>query len=222
MMLSGCSIGKAANTGDRRKGLFSWVLLMGIALLAAMGPADPALSANEPFSLAGRFLIASEEMRDPNFARTVIYMVNHDAGGAFGLIVNLPLGSVSGPKLAERLELEGEVSLDNIPAGFGGPVEPQALFVLHSDDALTDNSVPAGNGLALTFGPEVLRGPLTGQASPERFSLFLGYSGWGPGQLEREITEGSWIDTPADPTLIFDPDNGTKWHRARGQYSIPL
>jgi putative transcriptional regulator len=103
----------------------------------------------------------------------------------------------------------------------GGPVESARGFVLHTADYASDGTLPAGNGLALTIAPEILRF-LGKSEGPRLFLVAFGYAGWGPGQLERELERGSWIAATADEPLIFDAEYGTKWERAKARQLFRL
>ncbi|HEU4385239.1 MAG TPA: YqgE/AlgH family protein [Anaeromyxobacteraceae bacterium] len=172
-------------------------------------------------SLAGRLLVARPEMNDPRFSRTVVYMVRHDEDGALGLIVNRPFQEVSIGDLLDRLGLDRQGVAGSLRMHYGGPVEPGRVFVLHTADWKGEGTEVIGDGIALTSPPGVLRAIGTG-AGPRRALLFLSYSGWGPGQLEREIRAGGWVTVPADAALVFDDDAGTKWQRAMARREIDL
>jgi putative transcriptional regulator len=101
----------------------------------------------------------------------------------------------------------------------GGPVEEGRGFVLHSDDYLRDDTLKVEGGFALTATIEILKAMARGEG-PARSVLALGYSGWGPGQLEREITENGWLNVPADQSLVFDGELDTKWERALAKLRV--
>lgn len=177
--------------------------------------------AAEPAYLEGRLLIATPEMPDGGFAETVIYMVQHDARGALGLIVNQPVGRVPLSALFERLGLDGEELSGDALAYRGGPVEPGVVFILHSDDYESAETTALGQGLALTTHPKLLADSAAGQG-PAKSLFILGYAGWGPGQLEFELERGGWISAPYDEALVFDKADDAKWEAAIALYSIEL
>lgn len=192
-------------------------LVVGTALaLAAAGPGvlrSRAALPGEPASLAGRLLVATEDLRDPRFDHTVVYMVRHDPTGAMGLVVNRPLGQVP---LARLLELFGRSDPDvagEARVFYGGPVEGARAFVLHTTDWTSPATLVVAGGVALTAHPAVLEAIAHGRG-PRRSLFALGYAGWAPGQLEGEIRRGSWISVPADEALVFDDDADAKWRRA--------
>src|SRR5574341_1331823 len=172
-------------------------------------------------SLAGQLLVATSELKDLRFVRTVIYMVHHDAGGAMGLVVNRPLGNAPLAALLEGLGLEGNGAQGGIRLHYGGPVEPRRGFVLHTTDYASGSTRVVKDGIALTVGTEIFRA--LGAGTGPRLSLVaLGYAGWAPGQLEGEIAAGAWIVVPADEALVFDHDYEKKWNRAMARRTIQL
>ncbi len=171
--------------------------------------------------LAGQFLVATTELRDPRFVRTVVYMVRHDASGAMGLIVNRPMGEVPLGPFLERLGMDSKGISGDIRVHFGGPVEPARGFVLHTTDYSSESTQVISEGIAITLQPDILRAIGSG-AGPRRSLLAMGYSGWAPGQLEGEIKRGSWVIVPADEALVFDENYEKKWERAMARRTIQL
>ncbi|WP_420564119.1 YqgE/AlgH family protein [Thalassobaculum sp.] len=171
--------------------------------------------------LTGQLLIAMPSMRDPRFTRTVIYMCVHNDQGAMGLVINRLVGSIKFSDLLEELELKSPpVGSARYPTiHFGGPVETGRGFVLHSDDYLRDDSMPLEDGLALTATVDILRDIALG-SGPNKAMLALGYAGWGPGQLDGELQENSWLSVEADPELLFDAALDDKWEKALAKIGI--
>jgi putative transcriptional regulator len=189
--------------------------LLGAALPAA-GPLVPRAAAREGSSLAGQLLVATESLRDPRFARSVIYVVRHDAQGAMGLIVNRPVQDLPLADLLRAFGRDATGITGSVRAHFGGPVELRLGFVLHTAEYATPFTEPVAAGVAMTPQdgvPELLDAVAHG-AGPRKALFALGYSGWAPGQLERELEQGSWITVPADEALLFDEDHARKWERA--------
>ena len=171
--------------------------------------------------LAGQLLVATSELKDPRFGRTVIYMVHHDTGGAMGLVVNRPIGDTSLTELLEGLGMEGNGAQGGIRLHYGGPVEPRRGFVLHTTEYASESTRVVKDGIALTVGTEILRA--IGAGTGPRLSLIaLGYAGWAPGQLEGEIAAGSWVVVQSDEALVFDQDYEKKWERAMARRTIQL
>ena len=192
-------------------------LVLGIYLIAQSAAAEE----RHPGSLAGRILIAAADMVDPNFSGSLVYMVEHDETGAFGLVINRFLGSVKAVRLLEDLGADGGDAEGEIPVHQGGPVEPGAGFVLHSRDFKLADSILLEGDIAFTTNPEILRAIARGQG-PSRYIFALGYAGWGPGQLESEIARGSWHDIASDRDLLFGEDDKGKWQRALERRQIEL
>ena len=197
------------------------VVLSTLALLAGVIPGRPADPAPRIRSLAGELLVASPEMRDPRFARTVIYMVSHDAGGAQGFVVNRPLGEILLGKLLEQMRLDGSSASGTIRLHGGGPVESLRIFALHTSDYTSTHSAVVKDGVSVTSDPTILLAVAAGKG-PRRLRIVLGYAGWAPGQLEAEMEAGAWIRAAADESLIFDEDHDKKWDRAQARQKIDL
>ncbi len=182
---------------------------------------DGAKGEAAPGSFAGRYLVALPEMTDPRFSETVIYLVEHDANGAFGLIVNRTMGEVALADLLDRLGIDPGKAEGSLRIYYGGPVEPGLGFVIHSRMYRTKGTRPLGDHLALSPGVPVLRDLAAGRGPRHRLIAF-GYAGWGPGQLEAEIARGGWAVIEGDPGLIFGRDDARKWQRALDLFGIDL
>jgi putative transcriptional regulator len=182
-------------------------------------PGPPALA--QPAGLAGQFLVATERLRDPRFVRTVVYMVRHTPAGAMGLIVNRPIAQVPLADLLKSLGVADKGITGKIRVYFGGPVDPERGFVLHTTDYVTAGTQPVRDRIALTMQPEILRAIGMG-AGPRRSLFALGYAGWAAGQLEREMKAGAWVIVPADEGLLFDEHSEDKWERAMTRRMINL
>lgn len=163
--------------------------------------------------LAGHLLIAMPQMRDPRFARTVVYLCAHNADGAMGIVVNRLFDGLSFSDLMEQLDIPTRAECDQIRVHFGGPVEGGRGFVLHSDDYLHETSINVAPGVALTATVDVLKAIADG-GGPSRALLALGYAGWSAGQLDSEILDNAWLHAPADDSLLFGTDLDGKWQAA--------
>lgn len=164
-------------------------------------------------SVEGQFLVAVPHMEDPRFQHSVIYMCSHDGDGAIGLIVNKLIEHMPFADLLRQLNVAGHWNDQQIRVHFGGPVEPGRGFVLHSPEYAVEGTKKVGGGMALTGTTEILRDMALGQG-PQQSLLALGYAGWGPKQLDREIQQNGWLVVGADQPLLFDPDLDGKWQRA--------
>jgi putative transcriptional regulator len=179
---------------------------VGDASTVTLGPAGATTT-------AGQFLVALEDLRDPRFFHTVIYMIRHDADGAMGLVVNRPLGEIPAADVLARFGLEDEQARGTIRLHYGGPVEPGRGFVLHTADHMAAGSEVVAGDVAFTGSPEMLKLIARG-AGPRRSLVILGYAGWAPGQLEGEIQRGSWATVPSDASLLFSDEPERTWERA--------
>lgn len=167
-----------------------------------------------PQSFAGQLLIAMPNLADPNFWQAVVLLgVHSDDEGAFGLIINRTLDI----DLREVLqELGEEVAPGDFPAVFGGgPVQPSHGFVLfeRGQHQVADDEICISDSIVVSGSTETLA-RLTQEVSDTRYFLLLGYAGWYPGQLEREIEENSWVVAPLDTSIIFDVPPEDRWASA--------
>jgi len=157
--------------------------------------------------LTNQFLIAMPGMADDTFARTVVYLCEHNEKGALGLVINKPI-DIKLKNLFEKVELAlDREELAEQPVYFGGPVQTERGFVLH--EKLGEHHMPYNStlsvpgGLAMTTSKDVLEALAEG-TGPARVLVTLGYSGWQAGQLEDELGRNGWLTVDADPKVIFD------------------
>ena len=168
----------------------------------------------DPSQLEGKLLIAMPGMGDPRFDRSVIFMCAHSADGALGLIVNKPTPELSFSNLLKQLEINLPGMSRDVQVHFGGPVERTRGFVLHSGDFVSDAStIQVSEGFGMTATLDIMEA-LAGNEGPRDALLALGYSGWGPGQLEAEILQNGWLTCDATRALVFEEDDDTKWTAA--------
>ena len=195
-------------------------LLLALTVVAT-ATADERAPATGRRPLAGRLLVATEALRDPRFARTVIYMVRHTEDGALGLVVNIPIGDAPFERALEPFGLEAPPGSGKVRVYYGGPVESQRGFVLHTPDWKGDGTLVINTHFALSEDPKVLQAMARG-GGPRRALFCLGYAGWAPGQLDAELGRGSWGIAPADEKLVFDEDPKTKWIEATARRLLDL
>lgn len=176
---------------------------------------------------AGQLLIAAETIQDPRFYHSVILLVRHDQDGAFGVMINRPLAERPIADILADSNGAGRKTAGDDPNGkpadaaiegvirvlFGGPVEPQYGFVVHSTDYQRAATVAVADGVAMTATRQVLR-DIGHRQGPKQYLFAIGYSGWGAGQLEGEIARRDWFTEPATPDLVFDPDADGIWRKA--------
>jgi len=174
----------------------------------------------DSLSLQGKLLIAMPGMGDPRFEKSVVFMCAHSAGEAMGLIVNKPAGGLRFRDLLDQLKIAPGTDCADLKVHFGGPVEHARGFVLHSSDYASNSStLRIDDRFGMTATLDVLEDMARG-AGPERAMMMLGYAGWGPGQLEREIAQNGWLTAEAGEDLVFSPDDGGKWARALATLGI--
>jgi putative transcriptional regulator len=164
-------------------------------------------------SLAGQLLIAAPSMGDPRFFQTVVLMARHDKNGAFGIVINRPMGE---RPLASLLEALGENDAGvegNVRIFAGGPVQRDLGFVVHSADYRRPGTVDIDGRVAVTSNRDILR-DIAHRQGPNKSLIAFGYAGWGPGQLEGELALRAWFTAAEDARLIFDEDRDKVWDEA--------
>ncbi|MEQ9663591.1 MAG: YqgE/AlgH family protein [Parasphingopyxis sp.] len=169
------------------------------------------MDSSPPF-LSGQILLALPGMGDPRFERAVIAMCAHDEEGALGIGVGATIENIGFHALLEQLEIEPGEAPD-APVHFGGPVEPQRGFVLHSLDWGGQESVQVGDKWALTGTLDVLKAIAAGMG-PSHWISALGYAGWAPGQLDEEMTRHGWFAVEGDDAILFATDTHDRWPSA--------
>jgi putative transcriptional regulator len=177
---------------------------------------------SDSINLTHHFLIAMPGLEDESFARSVIYLCEHSARGALGLIINKP-SDINLRRLFDKVDLSlRREDLSDTPVFQGGPVQTERGFVLHEpmfagtdspDELAYASTMTIPGGLEMTTSKDVLEALSTG-AGPKRVLVTLGYSSWGEGQLESEIAENSWLTVGADLGVIFDAPVEERYDRA--------
>jgi putative transcriptional regulator len=172
------------------------VFLLLLALFCADAVGRPGAPGSGP--AAGKFLVARREMRDPNFAKTVVLLLDYGAEGALGLVINRP-SHLQVSSLSSEIE---ELASRTDPIYVGGPVPAESLFVVFSADEPPGDSEAVFDRVHVTRSAEVLRS-LAGGDEPGVFRVIAGYAGWGPAQLDNEIARGDWHVIEADEGSVF-------------------
>ncbi len=175
-----------------------------------------------PTNFTNHFLIAMPGLADEAFSKSVVYLCEHSERGALGLIINKP-SDINLERLFEKVELHlGRADLKGQPVFQGGPVQTERGFVLHepiqapvepASDPVYASTMVIPGGLEMTTSRDVLEALATG-AGPRRVLISLGYSAWGEGQLESEISENAWLTVNADQTVIFDTPVSQRYDKA--------
>jgi putative transcriptional regulator len=200
-----------------RSRAFACLALIGLAGWLSMYPAaaqqlrpDDRLQAAAVDALAaGKLLVAARRLPDPNFGNAVILLAEFNAGGAVGLVVNrrsdVPVARVF-PHLTPALASTGEAFL-------GGPVDKTRAMALVRASASPAGARHLFDGVYLLMLREAVESAVTSNAAPGHLRVYLGYAGWGPGQLEAETAEGVWHVLAGDADAVFDPDPASTWQR---------
>lgn len=176
---------------------------------------------SESSYLTDQFIIAMPNLADPNFFHTVTYMCQHNKDGALGIVINrstdMKLGeifkqmniNVTAPEAAET------------PIFAGGPVQQEHGFVVHTAGGAWNATLPVSASISLTTSRDILEAIAIGEG-PEQYLVALGYAGWGEGQLEREIIDNAWLNTPFNAQVLFDVPVGQRWKAAADQIGIDI
>ncbi|MGO3741291.1 YqgE/AlgH family protein [Kerstersia sp.] len=168
--------------------------------------------------LSNQFLLAMPGGVEGSLAGTVIYICEHTARGALGLVINRPTDLTLGA-LFERIDLKLEIEPDkDAPVFFGGPVQTDRGFVLHAPIGEYSSSIKLGE-MALTTSRDILQAVANGEG-PHRLLVTLGYAGWGAGQLESEMASNAWLSVYASPDIIFDVEPAQRYDAALKQLGI--
>ncbi|WP_333873692.1 YqgE/AlgH family protein [Methylobacter sp.] len=176
---------------------------------------------NDTTYLNNQFIIAMPTLADPNFFHTVAYLCQHNEEGALGIVINrstdMKLGeifkqmdiSVTAPDAAEA------------PVFAGGPVQQERGFVVHTSGGDWHATMPVSETISLTTSRDVLEAIAAGEG-PEQYLIALGYAGWGAGQLEKEIMDNAWLNTPCGERVLFDTPVNLRWSAAAEQIGIDI
>ncbi len=170
--------------------------------------------------LRGKLLVATPLIQDSCFVKSVVLICDHSATGGMGLIINKYLRNIDQQDLFTKLNLEKPADSGvNLEVYFGGPVDTNRGFVIHSDEYKTKNTIKIATGVAVTSEQQVLRDYLNGKG-PKNLALIMGYAGWVGGQLESEVEQNSWLAFPADAELVFSTHDDSKWQKVGSKYGI--
>lgn len=172
--------------------------------------------------LNNQFLIAMPNLADPNFTHTVTYLCQHNAEGALGIVINRSAGLKLGD-IFEQMKIQTPYDhIKNTPIFAGGPVQQERGFVIHSPcDKTWDSTLAISATICLTSSRDIL-GAIAADEGPEHFLIALGYAGWGSGQLEREIVDNAWLNTPCWENILYDMPISQRWNAAASQMGIDI
>ncbi len=176
---------------------------------------------NQKTYLTNQFIIAMPTLTDPNFFHSVAYLCQHNEDGALGIIINrstdMKLGeifkqmdiTVTAPQSAESIVFAG------------GPVQQERGFVVHTSGGNWHASMEVSDSISLTTSRDVLEAIAKGEG-PKQYLVALGYAGWGSGQLEKEILDNSWLNTPCGTQVLFDTPISKRWSAAADQIGVNI
>jgi len=189
--------------------------LCGFLLTGSLLGAVPPKLEQEPehSSLVGQILIASPKIADPRFQRTVILIVRHSKEGALGITINRPIGVHSLASLLAMFGENGSSVTGDVQIFAGGPVQPEAIFVIHTTDYSCSETIPINGRVAVTSSVQVFH-DIGRYKGPRKTLIAFGYAGWGPGQLETELARNDWFTAAADAELIFEEARERVWDSA--------
>ena len=167
-------------------------------------------------SVKDHFLVATEKLQDSRFSKTVIVMLENDENGAWGFVINKPLGTIP---IASLIDSSLNTSKDRekllkkkIQVFWGGPVDVEKIFILHSSEYKSDTTNNYGS-ISISQDYNILF-DIAKNEGPKKSLVILGYSGWGSSQLEGEMERDHWILSDIDLRIIFDKESNKKWDKA--------
>ncbi|MDD3764773.1 MAG: YqgE/AlgH family protein [Nevskiales bacterium] len=163
-------------------------------------------------TLRNQFLVAMPSLDDENFSHTVSLLCEHNDSGAIGLVINRPTELRLGDMM-DQMGLSHDQVDDDAIVYWGGPVQPERGFVIHTPPGGWESSMELSEDLYVTTSRDILRAIGQGEG-PQHYVVVLGYAGWGSGQLETEILHNSWLNTPLDRQILFETPAGNRWQAA--------
>lgn len=162
-----------------------------------------------PLFFSGQFLLATPGMGDPRFSRSVIAICSHDENGALGINIGDTSDEISFHGILKQFDIATD-DVDDQLVYLGGPVETQRGFILHSLDMNLSDTLQVGDRWGLSSSVDILRAIAKGRG-PKQWLAALGYSGWGQGQLENELTQNGWSIVAGDPQWLYASSAKDKW-----------
>ena len=161
-------------------------------------------------SLKGQLLVAMPNLLDPNFHQTVTCLGEHNDQGAMGIIINRTHEFLTAKEIFEELKLAYTPEAAEHRIFLGGPVHTNEIFILHGPPLQWQGSFAVNESLALSNSIDLLKA-IGEEQGPRSFIISLGCAGWGPGQLEAEIRENSWLTVPMDESILFETPVSDRW-----------
>jgi putative transcriptional regulator len=164
-------------------------------------------------NMKANFLLAIPGLPDPNFAQTVTCMCEHNESGALGFIINKIHPLLTGRELFEDLSIECNKSVDSMEVYLGGPVQPSGVFVLHGPPFNWNETLKVTDWLALSNSRDILEAIALNEG-PKSSMIMLGCAGWGPLQIDNELTDSAWLTCPISEEIIFSTNTELKYEKA--------
>jgi len=171
-------------------------------------------------NIAGKLLISTPSVDDEGcFNKSIIFILTHDQGGTFGVIVNRVISSINASMIFKSLQIKCQDVIGDNPLMFGGPIESEKGLILHSSDYKKDVLLKINDQLMLSSNTNILKQIAKG-SGPKDCLLMLGYACWSSGQLENEMCSGKWIVTDYSHHLVFSKDHYSKYNEALNSVGI--
>ena len=175
----------------------------------------------EETNLTNHFLIAMPSLEDGNFSQSVTYICEHDENGALGITINRPSG-INFAEILSQLQLTpANTEINDQIVLSGGPVQIDRGFILHRPLGKWESSLKVTDNIAVTTSQDIMQA-IANNAGPQNALIALGYAGWGPGQLEYEMSENTWLSCPATEDIIFNTPIEKRWTAAAMLLGIDL
>jgi putative transcriptional regulator len=171
--------------------------------------------------LNNQFIIAMPNLADPVFFHTVTYMCQHTEEGALGIVINRLANMKLGDIFKQmNIPIQSEIAA-NMPVFTGGPVQQHRGFVLHTESGPWDMSMPVSDAITLTTSRDVIEAIAAGEG-PDQYLVALGYAGWTGGQLEKEMLNNTWLNTPFGKEVLFETSINQRWNAAAERIGINI
>jgi len=172
-------------------------------------------------SLTNHFIIAMPGLMDENFNQAVTFICEHDDNGTFGIIINRE-SEISLNDVMQQMKIPYHPDKANVePVFTGGPVQANRGFVLHRPIGNWESSLIVNDSVALTTSRDILEA-IADNKGPDDNIITLGYAGWGPGQLEQEMADNTWLSCPAEEQIIFNTPVEKRWQAAANLIGVDL
>lgn len=171
--------------------------------------------------LNNQFIIAMPNLADPNFAHTVTYLCQHSEEGALGIVINRSI-DMKLDEIFKQMDIKvTSLAAAEAPVFAGGPVQQERGFVIHTSGGDWNATMAVSETISLTTSRDVLEAIAAGEG-PEQYLVALGYAGWGEGQLEKEIMDNAWLNTPYGKQVLFETPVALRWSAAADQIGINI